>query len=208
MLKKQKKHSISDWDWNTVLNRALTTNRYISAPSSLIIGPPGGNGSTTYWLCRHPDTLLISEGRIDWYSWYDATQSPASEMFRNQEPLGNVTFTACYHLEFSSTREAWIWRRNWLDVERLVDFNYAERLNQWCHFRLSWYNGWDEEGTPALVIELEEEIAGVWQAMLPPTYDTVNAFKDSDINRVGQIGHGLPDHPTYHDNTAIYRKVD
>lgn len=203
----KKHHTVADWDWNTLKNATLSTDHYVSPPTCLKIGIPDGAGMMTYWLCRHPDTLNLPEGRIDWYSHHTPfVGAPAHIMFRNQEPLGNVTITFCYHIEFGLNTGT-IRRRNGLDIELLATFDYTRRNNQWCHYRASWYNGFNGDGLPALVIELEEEVEGVWQAIWPPVYDTVNAFADSDINRVGQHQTGLEEYPTYHDDTSIYRKV-
>lgn len=193
--KRQHIYSVSDWDFQTA-NWMLSNTQYHSPPTSIITTVPV---LPNVILCRVADTLVLPVGRMVWWS-YNQGEYAAWVTFRNQAPLGSASRQNCYRLYAISTATIWLY-----SVEDGVEYwgdtwTAIWEKNKWEHWRLTWWNGVNEQNTPALCVELEHEIAGEWVSA-GILYHTANLWKDSAINRCGIL---IEQYMFYHDDTEIW----
>ncbi len=126
-------------------------------------------------------------------------------MFRNQHPLGETGYANTYWIYFTQTQ---------IEFTRYVAgaatplgvWAWAPPPDEWHRFRLTWYSGTDGDGSPALVIILEHQVAGEWVQLGGNVYDLDEHWKDSEINRMGAMASTFYGYPSWVDDTELYQK--
>ena len=195
--------SLSDWDFmHGDTYRSLSPDRYISEPTSLkYSGAPGL--WTSLFLCRIPSTLCLPQGEIRCH-FYDNLRARAIVAFRHQAPLGSADEQNFYWVWFTDIGEARLFlHRGGSGVQR-DSTEFIFNLNEWNHLRVSWYNGKTPAEEDALCVDIYREVAGEWIKQGSTMYDTLNNWKDSDVNRCGFRLTMAPDHIIYFDDTEIW----
>ena len=169
--------STSDWDFSSA-NWELTALNYVSAPTSL-----HSTLTDLLVLCRLPLSLCLPVGRMTTWIIRDNTYPPCIT-FRHQTALGDASNQAAYRIRFNS---ATITRLYYWDgaAETLID-SWATGISaiDWTRNQITWWNGVNLQGLPALCVEYHKWADPNWQSQ-GIRYDTNNRHKDSDINRCG-----------------------
>ncbi len=206
MKKILKHHSVSDWDFeHGATYRSLSTDYFVSPPTSLKIYKAGSPYVLETILCRAAATLLLPEGELRTWVRSGYTTNRVFT-FRNQEALNAASDTNCYLIQLTSTT----WR-----LYRVIAGGFSLRgstgashsgttLECW---RVIWWNGFNVAGDPALCVELYKDVLSVWVKQGNTLYDTSNQFKDSGINRVGLSCQTVLNVPVYFDDTEIWGPV-
>ena len=198
-------HTLADWDFQYgAAGRSLDDTFYISAPTSLKMVSPDGVVRSSI-LCRIPGTLVLPQGEVR--TWVrSGGRSYSLCVFRSQDPLGSATWLNLYQIWL--TYNVAVLHRFVGGVQTFPDSTECYTCAfEWNHYRAFWYNGFTPGETPALCVDLYREIAGEWSKMGDTMYDTVNMFKDSEINRCGissLVGNGLIN---WFDDTEIWGPV-
>ena len=198
-------HTLADWDFETgATNRSLSSDYFISAPTSLKFISTSGIWYSSV-LCRLPATLCLPQGEVRTWVRRD---HPAFRLFtfRNQAPLGTANILNCYlcyptysQLIFIRSVDGHLTTIGVNDIDMVAD--------TWYHFRIFWYNGKTPGEVPALCIDFYKEVDDEWIKIGPTIYDTLNKWKDSEINRCGLWPEAFPGKPIYFDNTEIWGPV-
>jgi hypothetical protein len=198
-------HSLSDWDFEKGASyRALGSDYYISAPTSLKMGGSGASGGDCI-LCRDASTLNLPEGEVrTWMRWTTSGQSPV--VFRNQKALGGADMNNGYVFQFGSGSGI---------LYRVVNGSWGQAGtisvstdgSSWRHFRSVWWNGINLQGAEALNFMLYEEVGGEWVQRGTTLFDTQNVFKDTGIARCGIRTLLTGGYYGWFDDTEIYAPV-
>jgi hypothetical protein len=198
-------HSLTDWDWqHGDTGRSLSDLFFVSAPTSLEM-TAGPERFLSNILCRIPATLCIPQGEVrTWVRGPHPSFTPC--LFRNQAPLGTSDHENCYFIGVAYGI-SYLYRRvdgSSYYPDTSVCYTAA---NVWLHYRTFWYNGLTPGEVPALCVDIYLEVDGEWVKQGETLYDTVNAFKDSEINRCGIRANVSSDTSVYHDDTEIWGPV-
>ena len=198
-------HSVVDWDFTPGTNKILDTDIFVSPPSSLRLGY-GAAPEHSHILCRVAETLCIAEGEVRTWRLYRTVDVLWYLTFRNQSALGTADFLNCYRW-VGTWKTATLYRYNNGVPTGIGDgFDIEMVAGTWYHLRTIYWNGLNLEGTPALCIELYVEIDGQWVKQGNTLYDTVNEWKDSEINRSGIGGRNIGYYQNF-DDTEIWGPV-
>lgn len=181
-------HSIADWDKSST-DFALSAARYTSAPTSLRSTENEG----PRFLCNHPSTLCIPEGRILCQTWCDDNRSALGQFsFRNQCPTDQVPdFQNCYLLQLD-----YLGPRVWEYVNGRIqwthDFGLQLPREKWVNVEITWWNYPPYDSKHPLAIQFRAYYAGSWHDYGRAENENARWY-DSAINRVGL-------RPFYNDN--------
>lgn len=190
-----KHHSTTDWDFQNA-NWLLTAQQYISAPTSIRAIVAAG----LYVLSRLAGAQCLPQGRMIACTYATSVHTMYFLTFRNQAALGSASSTNCYLLYRNSATTIRL-NRMVGGVSTLIGtWTTTHTLNAWHRYRITWWNGVNEQNQPALACELEQEIGGEWVSR-GILYDTANQFKDSATNRCGI---GLTQVDNFQDDTEIW----
>ena len=176
-------HSVEDWDFEQDAPiRFLDNSYYISEPTSLSYFYTGAQKWCST-LCRIPETLLLPQGEVRTYVRYETVPSFGFSI-RNQSPLGTASSWNQYliNLFTDELRFYRIVNNVW---NRLDTHVFTIAADTWHHMRVFWYNGKTPGELPAICVDIYLEIDGEWVKQGATFYDTVNKWKDSEINRAG-----------------------
>ena len=200
-------HSITDWDFEQGdTARELDHSTYVSAPTSLHFDS-NPTVETNGILCRIPATMCLPQGELrTWIRANTDKVGPTPGTFRNQAALGSADIVDCY---------MFYWQYDLLGFYRIVNgystalhtFDFPRDNFVWYHTRVFWYNGKTPAEEDALCVDLYREVAGEWIKQEPTVYDTVNKFKDSDINRCGPFCYLRSGVESWFDDTEIWGPV-
>jgi hypothetical protein len=198
-------HTVSDWDFQFGAQyRTLDDTFFISAPTSLKLGPPPGGWNNAV-LCRIPATLCLPQGELrTWLRSSTGFVYPA--LFRNQAPLGTANFNNGYYMRIAAPN---------LQLTRVIGGTPSVRdscggtftVNTWTHLRFFYYNGLTPGEEEALCVDAYEEIDGEWVKFPDTLYDTDNTWKDSEINRSGFFSALSEGARNWWDDTEIWGPV-
>jgi len=198
-------HSVADWDWGFASGfRSLQTGWYKSPPTSLKI-----SGDVPWWvgvwLCRHADTLVLPDGELKGWLYREMNAHPQF-LFRNQAALGSSNMSNTYYLVGYMTQ--WQLNRRVNNGNTVIGYMGTCLQNtEEGHFSVKWYSGLNPGSTPALVVELYQEVSpGEW-VLQGTLYDTQDKWKDSAINRCGQGYEGAGGNYFWYDDTEIWGPV-
>lgn len=166
--------------WNAGPTRwELSTDDYISPPSSLYVAPGYRN-----FVCTVPATTNLTQGRMTIWKRSIGEVAALWYLFRNQAPLGQYLIKDCYAL--------FLW-------EGLVRLFYYENGNQhvmdeqvippwphdqWYRTRCTWLVTPTEEGSLTLQVKLEIWETDHWTE-LATLHDPNNYYSDTGIARCG-----------------------
>lgn len=173
-------HSLADWDKSST-DFMLSTARYTSSPTSLMSTVMEG----PYFLCNHPSTLCIPEGRILCQTYLGADVSELGVFsFRNQCPTDHVPdFQNCYMLWCEATG---ILVYEVVNGHRTWHHNYGPRFprDKWVQIELTWWNYPLYDDKHPLAIQLRAYYDGSWHDRGRAEREDAR-WHDSPINRVG-----------------------
>lgn len=192
--------ALSDWDWTYGASyRSLDPSSYVSSPTSLKF--LGGSAAVDAVLCRIPETLVLPQGQI--VTWFKSGSWGVGNLVaRNQKPLGSSDGLNMYCVTCQS--EAWVLysvvNNSWSSKG---SFPRAGVHGVWVKIRFTWWNGENLSGTPATCFRLEEEIDGVWTHLGSVIYDTMQRWKDSEVNRCGVAFYVVQGNTFWFDDTEI-----
>lgn len=205
-IKTKEHHTVADWDFTAGTCKELTAVLFVSAPSSLWVRQTGGCAVRPAILCRIAGTLCIAQGEVRTWHYTGNRTRDFRMPFRNQHALGGADFEDTYY---------WGITGDWATLRRVIGgalviidtIPVAFGNNEWHHWRTVYWNGKNPLGEDALAVELYEEVAGDWVQQGETLYDTLNQWKDSEINRSG-IGCWV-DGVNYHlfDDTEIWGAI-
>ncbi len=198
-------HTVADWDFQEGSQyRTLDNAYFISAPTSLKLGPPPGSWIDTV-LCRIPATQCLPQGELR--TWLRSTTGivyPAA--FRNQAPLGTANYQNFYTVRLDGTLCRLY--RFIAGVSSIRDGCPAPfSINTWFHYRTFYYNGLTPAEAPALCVDVYQEIDGEWVKFQRTLYDTDNTWEDSEINRSGFLASLAAGTMIWWDDTEIWGPV-
>lgn len=194
--------ALSDWDWGFSSSyRSLSSVWKISSPTSLkLTGPiPAADYAV---LCRKDNVLNVPEGEIR--TWFNRVSSEQLNVFfRNQSALGVANYQNSYYLYGL----AGVWNlERWVNNVKTTigTFGVNIPVGEVRHVRFVWWNGENLQGTPCLSLAaFMENGQGEWE-LQATIYDTVNQWKDSDINRCGCSAKVATAQYCYLDDTEIW----
>ncbi|GAH97702.1 unnamed protein product [marine sediment metagenome] len=198
-------HSIEDWDRSQPSSILLTDAHYVSEPSSLLFSE---YEEESYWgtiLSRHVDAQDLAEGRIVTQFQARVAGYQAGFTFRNQAALGTSNYENCYLIVFFGSE----WHLDYVTggVEHGIGATSMDfPTYEWIKLRLSWWNGYSDNGLPALAVMLERYIDGEWVKQGDTLYDEDNHFKDSETNRCGLHALGQTIDVIFYDDTEIWER--
>jgi hypothetical protein len=195
--------ALSDWDFKlTGSYRAISALRYVSAPSSLILGS-GKSQPTQVALSRHPDAQNLPQGELRTWKYFTSVGS-IPLCFRNQTALGGAEINNGYCLNVSGS--TWTWYRvvnnNFATV---ATFAIAFPINVWEHWRFVWWNGENLSGAASCCLAIYKEVDSAWVLQTDVKYDTANQWATSNINRVGIGAPGNSGMFYWYDDTEIWK---
>lgn len=200
-------HSIADWDWYDAKQRALDNTIYVSPPSSLRISSYDTTWRNNCWLCKYSGTTCIPDGRLVTYlRRHHPTYGRHMLIFRNQKAVGGADWQNCYAIYFIET-EIRVVRIEAGAQTVLQIINYTLPINEWHRFRVTFYSGTNPEGTPALNIILEHYQAEEWILFGDVSYDPLDKWADSAVNRLGGLSFTRNTDPNHWDDTEIWKRV-
>lgn len=175
--------AVSDWDiWKPNTTMTLDPTWYKSSPTSVKFASTGMTGYAGI-ISRLPAVQCVPQGEIRFWVKRIMNSQPAFS-FRNQSALGSGQCQNCYWL----TGYATTWRLN-----RIVNgsptvigtMGTCPANGEEGHYRVVFWNGENLSGVAALAVSLyKDDGAGNW-VLQGTLYDTVNQWKDSEINRMG-----------------------
>lgn len=170
-------HSTVDWDFR---NRfwELDLAKFVSPPSSI----HGTSGTKCPLNCKHPSVLCLPEVQIVTYAW-----THAYTLFincRNQVTVGNASVSNCYSFGFTEI-ETTLYRNVNGIGSYIGEFPYILPLDTWKKLRLTCFNGYNLLNQYSACFTLEVYEHPDWIQKGDILYDSLNKWKDSDINRVG-----------------------
>lgn len=195
---------MATWDWDyRYANWHLDAVRYITAPSSIgstssaqnsILSRLAGAqnlpiGGLDSWLYRHGE----------WWA-----QPRIGFTFRNQNPLGASHINNSYLVSFSDRPEAFLWRRVGAVMNYIGEWVADWQVTTWKRYMVTWWNGYNEQNHPALVVRLQEWDGAQWVDR-GELYDTNNEWAESPINRCGIV---LGQVMNNADDTVIWQPLD
>lgn len=196
-------HSISDWDFRYgATYRSLSTDYFVSPPTSLKIYKPSPGAVIETLYCRVASTLLLPEGELRTWARTGYTTNRIF-MFRSQAPLGSGSDLNCYAVRLASTswRLSRVIAGGWVTVGEQPAVHSGTVMEHW---RIVWWNGIDGGGNPALAVDCYKESVGVWVQQGLTIYDPWNQWKNSAINRCGLSCQTVLNIPVYFDDTEIW----
>lgn len=185
MLKKYSgHHSIVDWDFQYGdTYRSLSTDHFITPPTSLQFVTPSTTAIQESVLCRDAATLCLPQGEFRTWLW-EYYLGGWFCIFRNQAALGTANHQNCYVLVRGSPNG--IFGRMVNNVwTQMSTFPLPENWNQWLHLRARWWIGETGEGVPAMLLKVYYQNGGGWVQTGGTIYDTANRWAESGVNRVG-----------------------
>ncbi|MBA7535023.1 hypothetical protein ES705_27273 [subsurface metagenome] len=199
-------HSLADWDFQYgALNRSLSADRFISAPTSLRLKRAAGGAWYDMILCRLPATQCLPQGEVrNWFYGYLTAYMPCC--FRNQAALGSANHNNCYYIYLPGESSILYRTVDGFGTTRDTSTFHVDS-NTWTHVRVFWYNGTTPGDAPALCVDLYRDVAGEWIKEGSTLYDTDNSWKDEPVNRAGFYARIASDHPQYWDDTEIWGPV-
>jgi len=186
-------HSPSDW-WFTHANWVLSTTEFVSPPTSLKT-----TGMSLFVTCNLDEAECIPEGRVICSTMNMSWADPQGVVLRAQKNTG-AEYQKNSYACFNNDGSAWVCRRfvgttgyniGWFDIPTSTE--------TWYRQRITWWNGEDGNGDPALAVQIERWEAGEW-VDYGTVFDTDNVWKDSAVNRCGIRTSG----GAYHDDTEIW----
>ena len=192
----------ADWDFSNV-NWILDTSRYVSAPSSLRLrcgsAIPGG----CLALCKHPGSLCLPQARLA-TSLYSTSENRICLVFRNQAPAGSSNWTNCYRLYIIVQGARLIRRLNNVDTQFDEWANPWLTYNTWHQLRLSWWTAYNNQNVKSLAIRTEYWDGAKW-VIARTSYDPLNMWEDSAVNRCGVAASYDTAYYMYFDDTEIWK---
>ena len=192
-------HSLADWDKSSTY-WTLSTKYYTSAPTSLV----GTAYQGPTFLCNHPSTLCIPQGRILCNILFDPPRDwNVHFTFRNQCPTDQVpNFQNCY--EFLCHRwEAWVQER--VNGKLTWSKSWPQQLpyTEWFTIEITWWNYPPSDTKHPLAFQYRAYYDRSWHDF-GRTQNDLARWHDSPINRVG---FRLYDAGNYIDDTEIHAPV-
>lgn len=173
-------HSIADWDKSSP-DFTLSAAKWTSAPTSLRSTEDEG----PLFLCNHPSTLCIPEGRLLCQAWCHLTRYALCQfVFRSQCPTGEVPdFQNCYMVQID-----YIGARLWELVNGRIQwdhkFDYDLVHEKWVNFEITWWNYPPYDDKHPLAIQFRAYYSGSWHDYGRAERE-IARWHDSAINRVG-----------------------
>ena len=194
-------HSTADWDIGRYPPGSYTwelkDDEFHSGPTSF--GNKSGTNGVV--LLALPAAADIVQGRLRCWLYHPSGYWPILA-FRNQSPLGSVTWVNTYALYVGLAGE--------LRLYQLVDgapglvYNpdFTPPNNEWYAIRVTWENEPTEDWPEGMNVHLEAQVAGEWQD-LGVKFVARGLWRTTGTNRVGF-------RPLYlqqrYDDTAIWKK--
>lgn len=199
-------HSLADFDWSDVNQRSLDTGVYVSPPSSLRCASDIEAFKWVHFLCKHPDTLDVPDGRIIcWMRTSHPNQAGWALTFRNQCANGSADYANCYFVRVFMTITYLGYRQ--ADSEHyLVNAPWAWVKDTWYHIRLTWESEPDPGNGTRIKFTFEVEVDGEWVQQGATAYHTADLWKDSGTNRMGGSRNTYITFPNYEDDTEYWAK--
>lgn len=192
-------HSIADWDKSNT-NFSLFPGNYTSPPTSL----RATASPYPIFLCNHPSTLCIPEGRILCQTWHDIDRaSMCNFMFRNQLPLDNIPdYRNCYMVEILQPN---IMLYEWVDglLTWSHTYGYWPPGDKWVNIEITWWNYPVYDDKHPLAVQVRAYYDHDWHDHGRAERE-IGRWHDSPINRVG---FGLLYNDNYIDDTEIHSPV-
>jgi hypothetical protein len=186
----------SDWDFSTTFWE-LYTPRYSSPPSSFHFTevadlPAPGRGA----LCKYTGTTNLPQGRIKtWFAYVSGSYSGVIAFhFRNQSPVGSVSFTNGYYCYRPTVTEGY--RVLYKDNNRIKEES-CSATGVSGTYQVTW---WIDSGGAGLIIR-KENPPGTKDG--PDWNDSENKYATSSINRCGIGAISYPFNSLF-DNTEIW----
>lgn len=173
-------HSIADWDKSSP-DFTLSMAKWTSAPTSLRSTVDEG----PLFLCNHPSTLCLPEGRILCQTWCDEFRYALAQfVFRSQCPTSEVPdFQNCYmvQIDYIGIR---VWE--WLNGRVVWDHKFDVDLvhDRWVNFEITWWNYPPYDDKHPLAIQVRAYYSGSWHDYGRAECENAR-WHDSAINRVG-----------------------
>ena len=192
-------HSLADWDKSNN-NFALYDGKYTSAPTSL----RSTASPRPIFLCNHPSTLCLPEGRILCQTWCNINRSSLGQFsFRNQCPTDQVPdFQNCYlfQADYIGPR---VWE--WVNGKSQWSHTFGSELprDRWVNIEITWWNYPPYDDKHPLAIQFRAYYAGSWHDYGRAERD-IARWHDSPINRVGLCVFYTDN---YFDDTEIHAPV-
>ena len=196
-------HTLTDWDFTPSMYRGLTTTQYVSPPSSLLLQVIAGTPNRGYVICREASVLCLPQA--EFRTWARRTGGTVfwSMIFRNQAPVGSASVANTYEWRITN-QYSYLFKTISGVEELLATIGHTWTANVWHHFKTIFWNGTDPLGTPALCVQIFEEVAGAWTQYGDTIYDTDNEWKDSATNRLGIGADVHTVYKYYIDDTEIW----
>jgi len=188
-------------DWDLLISGTtwdIDASTYVSQPSSIYFSPTIDYG---LWkggiLCKHPDTVNLVQGRLVVHAKVNSPEGYPADMhlnFRNQSTVGNPDDETTYLVKIFLLGNDYPTFIRRINDHPIVLGKYvggyacsgSHNFSTWQGLRVTWWNdpNWD-----CLVVRLEcySDSENKWIPVSNDLLDSENAFKDSQVNRVGVI---------------------
>ncbi|MBA7687031.1 hypothetical protein ES703_95491 [subsurface metagenome] len=202
-------HSLADWDYRVGAKLELSSDRYISPPTSLRTQNLASGSQIESIYLGDILGLNIPEGRMITYYRRDGIYgSRFYFMFRCQDKKYTDLPDDCYY--FLSLGSSFILYRREAGSDTEVHREGLDpilRVGQWYRFRITWYQYIEEDLHKYLHSIVEREEAGVFVEVFN-WKDEINMWADSPTNRLGFQLEARPD-PNYIwiDDTGIWQRT-
>lgn len=202
--------SLSDWIFPSPTYMAIRDDQYISSPTSLkSLFSPEALRKEFVWL-KSTIAPCVKDGRfIDWYRWSHSTYQMKHILFRSQTTPPLDIPSNCYYLNLRPNFAMLYARQAGID-SLVASCNFTPDLlqNTWYHYRMTWYSYLGEDLLEVMRAVFDIEVEGEWVEKFN-IEDSINAFKDSEVNRVGfmaRLRSSILN--TWVDDTEIWQKTE
>ena len=193
--------SYADWDL-TPAEWSISTEHYISPPSSIRWQNPIPGFHNGYQLCKNSNVLKLPEGRLVTQCRHQSVDEALYLLFRNIIAPGSADDQNCYRLRLTmgstSTRLS-----EYLGGSRIRYWTGTWTLppiNTWYNLRISWWLSWG-----ILIFRFERQIDSAWVQQGDDISIDDPLFGEETYQRVGyHLWYGGTGNSFYLDDTEIW----
>lgn len=204
-MENKQKHSLADWDFYNPALCVLSSEHYVSPPTSLELCWASGY-ARRIGLSRKDNAQLVTNGRIISSVWLTRMNVNQPFIFRNQSALGSAGSTNSYYINIDVSN----WKL-YVRIAGAVTFigqsDGEFEKDCWMRLRLTWKNAITGQGNANLDVTLDREVDGEWVQQGDPIHDPLNRWQDSEINRCGLMCDVYTAYHNWIDDTEIWKLV-
>lgn len=206
---KKLKHSLADWDFNTDTQLNISSDHFVSYPTSLKAGGVGYTPKWNYVFLKSTLAPNVKDGRIIYYHYpTDTFTLTGPPFFRAQALPPETRPDNCYYILLNNASVNIYKRTAGVSVLKATGAHtQALDYYTWTQWRVTWWEFIGPELQPILRIIIDRQIAGEWVQQLLWD-DTDPSWGDSAVNLVGFCPYSRnTDTTEWMDDTEVWEKA-